>query len=292
MTAPAVKRRRIMEVHVPGKGLGRHVEHDPRSLAYLEPESDVVVTVWWKRETPILDQGDVGSCTGNATVGALGTDPFYGTLSPTVQGALNEALAQGIYSDAETIDGDGPYPPNDNGSSGLSAAKAALKRGLINGYTHMTSIAACHGAIQQRPFITGVNWYTSMDSPTAEGIVEVSGTVRGGHEFACYGYDAQRDLWWFDNSWGTSFGHGGAFAIATPGFQRLLGEDGDATLFTPISQPAPVPTPTPAPVTVDYQAAVNQLLAKLPKGWETAKHVGDNAKAAKAVHALRVEVDG
>ncbi|MFC4587824.1 hypothetical protein [Sphaerisporangium corydalis] len=31
----------------------------------------------WERALPILDQGDLGSCTGNAAAGALGTAPYW-----------------------------------------------------------------------------------------------------------------------------------------------------------------------------------------------------------------------
>jgi hypothetical protein len=34
----------------------------------------------WTRRIPVLDQGDLGSCTGNAATGVLGSEPFYGTL--------------------------------------------------------------------------------------------------------------------------------------------------------------------------------------------------------------------
>lgn len=245
-------RRRIHEHVVEGKRLGRHVNHDPRSLAYQVLADLTVVSKTWVRDTPVLDQGNVGSCTGNAATGNLGTDPFFGSLAGQLKTTLklDEAEALKLYSAAEVIDGDGPYPPNDNGSSGLSVAKAAKNAGLISGYLHMTSVAACQTAIQTGPFIIGADWYTSFDTPDASGLVAIApgATVRGGHEFECIGYNATTDLWECVNSWGTSFGKAGHFFFTSATLKQLLAFDGDAMQFVPISQPAPTPTPPgPAP---------------------------------------------
>lgn len=274
-----IRRRTIIENAVEGKPLGRHVHHDSRSLDYLVVADGTVADASWQRDTPILDQGQVGSCTGNATVGVLGTDPFY----PTIQAlpkppTLNEAEALRIYSAAEVIDGDGPYPPNDNGSSGLSVAKAAKAAGLISGYLHITSLAAAHTAIQTGPFIVGSNWYTGMDTPDADGLVTATGTVRGGHEYACFAYDGIQDLWWFDNSWGTSYGVNGTFCYSSKTFAALLAAEGDATVFTPIGA-APFPAPTPVPVDA------NLALALVARPWVLKRHTGDNETMKVALEA-------
>jgi len=192
----------------------------------------------------------VHNCTGNATCGALGTDPFYETLTALIAGGLvlNEAEAVKIYSKATTLDSQpGSYPPDDTGSDGLSAAKAAQSFGLISGYQHITSVAAAQTAIQTGPFIVGSEWWTGMDNPDANGLVEATGTVRGGHEYLCTGYDATTDLWEHDNSWGTSYGVDGKFYYSSATFAKLLASQGDATVFVPLNQPAPTPTPVPTP---------------------------------------------
>jgi hypothetical protein len=284
----SIQFERIDETVVEGKRLGRHILHDSRSLSYLHPEATTVVSARWERVIPVLDQGNLGSCTGNAATGHLGTQPtFAGLTGITV--TLDEDEAIRLYSSAERIDGGVGYPPEDQGSSGLSVAKAAKAAGLIAGYLHMTSVAACHTAIQQGPFIVGSNWYDSMDSSDANGVVTVSGSVRGGHEYECIGYDAASDLWEFVNSWGTGYGVGGHFFYSSASFARLLSERGDATQFVPLTSPTPVPTPptpTPVPVPVPTDPA-QAFLAAVPNGWDTRHHVGDNEKVAKAVQALR-----
>jgi len=250
MAGPAwtVTRRRITEHPVPGKPLGRHVEHDSRSLAYRYQRTRVApVTVLHHRRIPILDQGDVGSCTGNAQAGAMGSDPLYATMPPGT--VLDEKEALRLYSAAETIDGDGPYPPNDNGSSGLSVAKAAKKAGLISGYTHILSLADLLDALAAAPVIVGVNWYDSFDEPPASGLVSIAAgaQVRGGHEFVIRGCDVPGRLLHADNSWGTSWGLSGSFTLSWDTMTRLLAEDGDGTVSVPLTQPAPVPVPPSPP---------------------------------------------
>jgi hypothetical protein len=239
---------RIDEQIVPGQRLGRHVKHDPRSLRYLVQPATVPQTKVWTRHIPVLDQGDLGSCTGNATTGVLGSEPFYDTLTSAQQQTLNEKQAVAFYSLATQLD-DYPqnYPPTDTGSDGLDVAKAAQQLGYISGYLHITSVAAAQTAILAGPFIVGTNWMSGMDNPDPSGRVHATGSVRGGHEYQCIGYHADTDLWEFVNSWGSGWGLGGRFLYSSADFAKLLAADGDATTFVPITQPAPAPAPTPEP---------------------------------------------
>ena len=253
-------RNRIEEQAIPGRRLGRHVRHDSRSLLYpwqqTGAELQVVILT---RHIGILDQGNIGSCTGNAEAGALGTDPLYETLSPGRQTRLTEALAQALYSAAEDIDGDGPYPPNDNGSTGLSVCKAAQDGGWISGYVHCLSVADVLDALSSgHAVILGTNWYDSMDNPDPSGLVTISpgAQVRGGHEYLARGIDVADRLVHLDNSWGTGWGSEGSFSYSWDTLQRLLAEEGDGTVSVPLSQPAPVPVPPkPDPAVVLEQAA-------------------------------------
>lgn len=229
----------IHEHKVAGRRLGRHTEHDPRSRAFAHAEvvQSAIKSVSWQRRGAPFDQGDLGSCTGNAMAGALMTGPLY------VAGrTLTETDAVAIYSLATTLDTiKGSYPPEDTGSSGLAVCKAAKQKGLIGSYTHAFTMAAALAALQNGPVITGMNWYTSFDSPAPDGLVSLpkGATIRGGHEVQPYGLHVEttagqldlndsRVLIW--NSWGTSYGVGGAFSMTLATWGRLLNEGGDVTV--------------------------------------------------------------
>jgi hypothetical protein len=291
-----VTRRRIPEHVVPGKRLGRHVGHDSRNLAYPWRRADgrQLTDQLWTRHIPILDQGEVGSCTGNAETGSLGSDPDYAALpvayGPGGHQALNEQLAVAIYSAAETIDGDGPYPPNDNGSTGPSAAKAAMNMGLISGYLHCLSLADVLDALEEHPVCIGSNWYDSMDSPDSSGLVAISSgaQVRGGHEYLCRGKSVEDKLVFLDNSWGTGWGKGGSFSYSWDTLERLLAEQGDGTVSLPLSAPAPtpvpVPTPTPAPPGPNPGPGPDDAdlaLYRQTRTWAGEHHVGSNHQVAQ-----------
>jgi hypothetical protein len=244
MTTFTIRAERIPEQVIPGRRLGRHIWHDSRSRAYAVPELPfgALQPVAWERHIPILDQGNVGSCTGNAMDGALGTGPLWDAL-PAGHPVLDEAEALRIYSAAEVIDGNGTYPPVDDGSYGLSVAKAAKNAGFISGYQHAFSRAAMLTALQSGPVIIGISWYTSMDSPDSRGLVTVGGSVRGGHELECRELDMVDGLVWLDNSWSAGWGKAGRCCLSFTSLDRLLGEGGDVTVPLPLSVPAPVPVP-------------------------------------------------
>lgn len=243
---------RLAEDRVEDRRLGRNIRHDPRSLRYVVPEAATAPVITWQEQIGILDQGNLGSCTGNAATGMLGCEPFYSQL-PAGHPTLDEAFAVQMYSQATQLDSDPDnYPPTDTGSDGLSVCKAAVNDGYAKGYVHATSLAGCYTMIAQGPFIIGVNWYSGMDNPDAQGNVSVSGQIRGGHEVCVVAREAD-GRWKVRNSWGTSWGVGGYFWLTDAQLTRLLAEQGDATQVAvtvapaPSPQPQPTPTPTPTP---------------------------------------------
>lgn len=229
--------------------LGRHVNHDPASLNYLfsaiRPEAQLTVaSKEWTRRSPIFDQGNLGSCTGNAGAGWEATDDAE---RPGVTG-VTEADAVSLYSDATKIDPyAGQYPPTDTGSDGLSIAKVLKSRGVIDQYTHGTSTTDVQIAIQSTPVLIGVPWYEGMFNPDAHGVVSISGQVAGGHEIIVVGYDHDGSLGYpapykLANSWGTGWGDQGFFYMTEATLSRLLSEQGDCTVLHAIGTTPPQPT--------------------------------------------------
>jgi hypothetical protein len=172
--------------------LGRHVNHDPRSRQFAFDGSNVSLkTAKHQRYIPVLDQGDLGSCTGNAATGWLGTSVGWASIAAltpilsTTDVVQDEKFAVQLYSDATKADPyPGDYPPEDTGSDGLSVAKVLKARGLISGYTHTFSLDDALSALSTQPVIIGINWYESMFDPASNGLVTISprSPVAGGHE--------------------------------------------------------------------------------------------------------------
>ncbi len=278
--------------------LGRHVEHDPESKRYAHVASGrTLVAVDHPRHIGILDQGQVGSCTGNAATGALGTEPVeLEQAVAQILANLNEHYALGVYSDAEVIDGDGPYPPNDNGSSGLSVAKVLKNRGLISGYRHAFSLTDALDALQDGPVLWGTNWLTGRDNVNSAGLIKYTGSSRGGHELVLRSYDPATGLVGGDNSWGATWGYKGSFFISVTDLGKSLADQGDITVLIPLSQPAPVPTPVPTPAPPS-NLTLAEVLAFLEAWWSPTlawavdeRHVGDNKKAAAHARTLAQQV--
>jgi hypothetical protein len=245
--------------------LGRHRVWDSRNEAFVRNGTPTYTDVEWQRFTAILDQGQLGSCTGNAVCGLLGCQGLYEDLSAAQQSGLVESQAVAFYSLATRIDGyAGQYPPTDTGSDGPSAAKAAMQLGYATGYVHATTFTGAVAAVEKGAGMAGTNWYNGMFSPDADGIVSISkrDTVAGGHEYAIRQIDAKNELIWGDNSWGTSFGIAGRFAMRFATFERLMGEDGDFTTLVPLQAAPPVPNP-PVPAAVTGQQAADAMAVAL-----------------------------
>lgn len=249
------------KIHSRDPRLKRHVYHDSRSKLYTFNTTGLTISsVVHSRHIPILNQGQVGSCTGNAGVGALATDPVFKTLPKPLVYSLDEPGAIKLYSDAEVIDGNGPYPPNDYGSCGLSIAKALKAAGVISGYQHTFTLNDALKALTVTPIIVGINWYNAMFTPDKDGRVHPTGYIAGGHEIVAREIDAINKRVWFDNSWGTSWGINGRFYLTFTDFGTLLSQQGDVIAFVTNSQPAPQPASNP-----------DTTLAAAVKTWLAAK---------------------
>lgn len=208
--------------------LGRHVEHDERSRAFaLVPVATKPVTLQWPIDTPILDQGQVGSCTGNALAQWLNTR----FAKQGTDRVLTELHALKLYSAATRRDNiPGAYPPDDTGSSGLAVCKAGVSAGYLHGYKHVFGFKALLLALQHTPVIVGTDWYEGMFTPDKAGLLSVTGAIAGGHEYLVRGCDVERKRIIMTNSWSGSWGIHGSAYISFTDFERLLAASGDVTV--------------------------------------------------------------
>ena len=211
-----------------GGRLGRHIHFDERSRAFPVPllKTAKIVTRTWTRTIQPFNQGDTGSCTGNAAVGVICTEPFrrkgrhYG-----------QKLARSVYSIATKLDAiQGTWPPDDTGSTVLAAMKALKKLRLSKGYEWCFGLDDVLKTLSTvGPVEVGVNWYEGFDKPTKTGLVKVKGAVRGGHAFEILGVDVKTKTVIAENSWGTDYGVDGRFSFSWKDLDRLLEESGEAS---------------------------------------------------------------
>jgi len=229
-----VHRAHIPELVVPGRRLGRHVVHDERSRDFPAEKASKIVDVEHQAFGLPLDQGEIGSCTANALVGALQSRPDVTTALR--QKPRTETDAQHLYGVETTMEGQ-PWPPNDPGGSGLMVCKAGKSLGWVKSYSHAFGLEHALLALVKRPAIFGVPWYSSFDQVDPKtGVVELppGATVRGGHEIVADAIKASEQLVGFWNSWGTVYGLGGRFWVPFTVLERLLAEQGDCTVPVPV----------------------------------------------------------
>ncbi|HEX4714329.1 MAG TPA: hypothetical protein VH164_05315 [Ktedonobacteraceae bacterium] len=195
-------------------------------------------SVLWPHNTPVLNQGQLGSCTGNAMTQLLNCRMF----APCRLGKvfLNEGDAISLYSLATHLDGFGPgqfYPPHDEGSSGLGVAKAAIQDGYIDTYKSVTTFSGLQAAIETQPVIIGTSWTNQMFNPKpTTGFITVGpindSTLAGGHEYLLQGIDYSLKAFVMLNSWGNGWGgyaglSAGQARISFADMETLLAESGD-----------------------------------------------------------------
>lgn len=245
----SVHRIAIPELIVPGKRLGRHIHIDDRSANFPAELAPALVSVTHQSGPGLpLNQAETSSCTAHALVGALNTVPHWASGQPV----LGEPDAYQVYSAEEILEGFGPYPPNDQGGSGTEVCQAGRNAGWLSAYQQAADINAALAALVLRPVITGINWFTSFDTPDPSGMVSIApnATVRGGHEIAAIAIDVASELVWFPNSWGTAYGvpfagiPGGCFCMRFSTWETLLGQGGDVTVprTAPGWKAAPLPS--------------------------------------------------
>lgn len=185
--------------------LGRHVVHDPRSRGFARPTT-VDRSTWHDKAVRIYDprpnpNQTIGNCTGVAKC------VQFNAVGDRVMGqVLRMADADRIYAKATELDPfPGTWPPDDSGSSGLGAAKAAQALGLGGAYYWLFGGAddVVQAIIDDDVVNVGTRWDAGMMRPDVDGFVHPGGAVAGGHEYSARGYVTHLDAviircWWGD----------------------------------------------------------------------------------------------
>lgn len=219
----------VIVVNQEDRRLGRQMVHDERSRSFAMG-LPVDQTKWRTKSNRIIDphpnpDQPRGNCTGCEKAMAFNR---LGNRFPRRVLKMDDADA--IYSLATTLDPwEGSWPPEDTGSSGLAAAKAAQQLGFGGEYRWIFGGAdeVVEAVLAGETVGVGTWWYEGgfERKPIRGGYqIEMTGRRVGGHQWTIRGYDHRRDLmlgrcWWGDYR---------DVYISRAHLNDLLMDDGDA----------------------------------------------------------------
>lgn len=187
--------------------------------------------------TPVFNQGQIGSCTGNALAGA------YEFLEKSEREVFIKASRLFIYWNERALEDD---TNQDAGAEIRNGIKTLYQKGVCSEKTWLYEPdllfkvpprwaygEAYHHkiAIYERldnenindlkdvlytgfPFVFGFSVYSSFDDIGSNGIMPMPSPneqVEGGHAVMCVGYNDDIQMFKVRNSWGSEWGHEGYF---------------------------------------------------------------------------------
>lgn len=206
--------------------LGRQLVHDPRSKGF-PARVTIDKSSWVNKTVRLFDPAPNPNQCHSECTGCAKAMEFNAVGNRIARAVLDMDDAHKIYSLATKLDPwEDEWPPVDTGSSGLAAAKAAVKLGLGGEYRHVFGGADEVVQLIQMGRVVNIGtwWYGGMFHPTSTGIIMPTGNQVGGHQYIARGYNAKLDLvrircWWgkFRDAW-----------IHREHLHELLMDDGDA----------------------------------------------------------------
>jgi C1A family cysteine protease len=204
-------------------------------LAQLPPSADLRPQC-----PPVFDQGQLGSCTGNAIAGAIEFELLKQQLSDFVPSRLfiyyNERVIEGTVnsdSGAQIRDGiksvaqQGVCPETDwpydiakfDQQPSASAYQDALMDRAVSYQLVVQNLNQMKGCLASGyPFVLGFTVYESFESPdvakTGHAPMPGAGEQQiGGHAVLAVGYDDSQQWFIVRNSWGAGWGMSGYFTL-------------------------------------------------------------------------------
>jgi hypothetical protein len=197
---------------------------DEQSLSYpirsLVPKDIEIKTTMWQEGT-VLDQGSEGACVGFGWTAELLAAP----LSPEKQPPENRGneMAYSFYKRAQKVD---EWPGEEySGTSVLAGAKVMLEDQYFQEYRWCFSIEDLRDAIiSSGPVVIGIPWYSEMYTTKIDGFVKMGGELVGGHCLTVTGYNAEKNIFRWRNSWGRSYGINGSAFISYDNLRQLVSE--------------------------------------------------------------------
>ena len=208
----------------------RNREYGIRSLMTAPPAR---VKKTWRYPDVRINQGSEGHCVGFGWSNELAGDPVR-------IGNVDDSFAHGMFRAAQAIDLEEGRNFTD-GATVLAGAKAVQRLGYMEEYRWAFGIDDVLSAlISQGPVVLGIDWLDGMYETRPSGLVDVSGSVVGGHCITLFGYNPGIRLWkegfglkkfevvaWV-NSWGPTYGKRGIGYVKVEDLEKLLAQQGEA----------------------------------------------------------------
>jgi C1A family cysteine protease len=184
---------------------------------------------------PIYDQGQVGSCTGNATGGAFEFElkrqnlpdftpsrleiyyngRVYEKTTRHDSGAMIRDVVKGVANYGVCPETVWPYIESKVTRKPSTTCYKDAKTHLALQYQRIISTNDMKSCLDQgMPFIFGISVYDSFESDAVAktGVVPMPKSneqLLGGHALLAVGYDDSKQVFIFRNSWGTGWGMSG-----------------------------------------------------------------------------------
>ncbi|HEY2071730.1 MAG TPA: C1 family peptidase [Rhizomicrobium sp.] len=195
---------------------------------------------------PVYDQGQLGSCTGNAIAGAVQFERMKQSLATpadvpsrlfiyynerviehTVSQDAGAQIRDGIKSVNKlgvcfegSDSGEWPYNPAQFAAAPPKPCYTAALANQVETYSRLTATTdQLKGCLASGyPFVFGFTVYESFESPQVakSGVLNLpkkSEKVEGGHAVMCVGYDDGKQRFIIRNSWGAGWGMKGYFTM-------------------------------------------------------------------------------
>ena len=136
-----------------------------------------------------------------------------------------------VYHSAQRID---EWPGESyDGTSVRAGAKVLQENSIISNYHWATNVDVIVRAILTTgPVVVGTRWYSGMSHPGADNVMEVTGSVLGGHAYVLNGCNTKKRLFRMKNSWGRGWGKNGRAWISFADMGILISQNGEACLAT------------------------------------------------------------
>jgi C1A family cysteine protease len=216
----------------------------PVDVEFLAPQTSVQDTLpssldWRNKDgrnwvSPMLNQGNCGSCVAFAAVGVLETQLNISSLFPNLNirlspshlfscggGACNygwtpESAARQLMKTGVADEACMPYTSGATGqdvSCNSGCADISQRTYKISNYTtptsYMKNIDAIKRALQNGPLMTSLSVYADFMSYAGGVYKHTAGEYLGGHAISIVGYDDATQSFIIRNSWGEDWGEGG-----------------------------------------------------------------------------------